>query len=428
MAGPFANPPAPRTPGIGEQISLADLLGSVNTGNMTGVGLNAAPVAYQKPRGFLDTIGKIGDVLAAFGGGKMVYNDMLRQSEQDYNQAVKQQQFQNIFSQFVQNPNNPEAFAQVAAQAPDVALKFREALTPKPQAQGSQSDFQAALRMVAELPATDPRRPLVERFLNNQLAPKERQPTGSDFQIVETPRGYERINRLTGETQPLGIAPPPRATGGTAPSGARPFTQEDYARYGIDPSVPMQFNAKGEAKPVGGTSSVDNAARGGLSATDAYKVRQRLAMVPSIRQSYETVRAAAERLIAAGYNGPVAGRIPPEFVPLADQFESAVAQLRSQARGLTKVAGEGSISDFETKLNNATFPGRTQTAAGIRQSLNGIGSLLDSTEKSYGALIQPQRPPDGIARPRPGQAAPITATGPNGQKLMLQNGAWVPVR
>lgn len=230
--------------------SLADLLGSVNTSNMNPANVRAAPAGFQRPRGLVKTVGTIADVLSALGGGEANYTNAVNARENAYNQSMQRQQFQNVFRNFLENPNDQAAFADVAVQAPAEALKFREALAPKPQAQGSMPR-EVIIANMLEDPNTPPN---VRARLEAMLAPEPRQATGSDFQIIEGANGFQRVNRVTGEVTPLGVSGrPPAASGGGRQAGNTMFERRAEAirkQFGDDAYA--QFIATGKFTPPGG--------------------------------------------------------------------------------------------------------------------------------------------------------------------------------
>ena len=225
--------------------TLADLFASTQAPNVNQ--LRVQPVAYQRGGSRLGkAVGTVGDILAAIGGRNPVYESTMQGRENAYNQSMKEQQFQNVFRNFVENPEDNTMFAEAAALAPDTALKFRNTLAPVQPRQGSLPREVVIANMLAD-PSISPE---VKARLEGMTAPPapkpvyratpgggtaviapdgrvqeiipgrapapraaasggtpQRQFKASDFQIVKTAEGQMRVNKITGEMFPVGSAP-----------------------------------------------------------------------------------------------------------------------------------------------------------------------------------------------------------------------------
>jgi hypothetical protein len=92
------------------------------------------------------------------------------------------------------------------------------------------------------------------------------------------------------------------------------------------------------------------------------------------------------------------------------------------------VPGVGAMSDYETKLDQSKFPNRNEYESVTLDTLQNLEDQLALIETGYRDLLT------GGNTSQPAVAAPdqpaqqeITATGPNGQKIVLRNGQWVPM-
>lgn len=152
------------------------------------------------------------------------------------------------------------------------------------------------------------------------------------------------------------------------------------------------------------------------------------------------------------------GIIKGENVPPAEIFQQAGRHLAIAAAP----KGQGATSNYERELYSQAVPNMTNSPEGLTQAI-AIGKRLDDYDRQVAQIhrdvarehnsipnyveatqrIAALGPPlsagemAGLERLKPGQqggapgqpgapAAPPTATGPNGQKLILQNGQWTP--
>lgn len=161
---------------------------------------------------------------------------------------------------------------------------------------------------------------------------------------------------------------------------------------------------------------------GVLSQKDMTTARMKLNTVQLARQQLQAIKdryAAIQGGMSAGAFGQ--GRLPTEG---GRAFDAAVDQMRATLTALTRVPGVGAMSDYETRLDQAKFPDRKNYEAVTAQQIQGIDDMLTTIERGYSDLLGGAQQPD---QQQPQQAAEITATGPNGQKIVLRNGQWVPL-
>jgi hypothetical protein len=163
-----------------------------------------------------------------------------------------------------------------------------------------------------------------------------------------------------------------------------------------------------------------------LSQKDANTAKLKLNTVKIARNQLQKIKAAFET--GRGGAGPNAFGGAQGWMPTQQgkTFDAAVDQMRSTLTALTRVPGVGAMSDYETKLDQAKFPSRTDYESVTAEKIQGIEDMLSAIETGYSDLLS------GGSAPQPDQQAPspsaeITATGPNGQKIVLRNGQWVPL-
>jgi hypothetical protein len=97
-------------------------------------------------------------------------------------------------------------------------------------------------------------------------------------------------------------------------------------------------------------------------------------------------------LKSAKYRGPVAGRIPGGISGKDSAADAAIRQLAPLIRQLTRVPGEGAMSDYESRLAEAGQPSRAQTDEGLAETLAGYRDLINTTRAGYRDLAGPAAP------------------------------------
>lgn len=92
-----------------------------------------------------------------------------------------------------------------------------------------------------------------------------------------------------------------------------------------------------------------------------------------------------------------------EYLPSQrnSQFDNAVAMLRTLVRPATRTPGEGSMSDFESKLALQALPDRWSFDGSNEESLTGLQTFLESAKADYSKRLGlPQAPPKRSSAPK----------------------------
>lgn len=200
-----------------------------------------APEGYQRPKGLRNTIGSIADILSVLGGQPANYRASLDQAESKYKDESKQR----AFSQFLTNPDDPAAKQAYIQADPSGYLGYMKQMAPKPQSEGSLPREVVIARMLDDPNVPDSMKQrlvsLIEKPVatprpvataDGYLLPQDAigrmpyrappaasgnsGPSGSDFQIIQTPEGYARVDKISGEVLPLNANVMPRGAGGGA--------------------------------------------------------------------------------------------------------------------------------------------------------------------------------------------------------------------
>ncbi len=332
----------------------------------------SAPVKTKRKRSLGEVIGIIADGMAVAGGNTPMYETTMARREakaradEEYarQQALIQQQ-QAAAQRFGQNPNDPTVIGEMVAAGydpRDVAAAYNAA-NPR---EGSKPLPIAIAEFLVENP-DHPSKPMLEAVLakSGYVAPQK-----PIFRGLPG-GGTAVIDPETMAVTPIIAGRPPASSGGSGGG-----------------------SSGGGTRAASGGGNTQKAS--GLSASDYGKARARQEQLPTIRSSLQRVRAAEDALRRSPLTGPVGGFVPSALNEAANIYERELAILRQQMRGLTRVAGEGSMSDMETQLANAQLPSRTDTPAGRKAALDALENLLAQTDSSYTALLgrsRAERPP-----------------------------------
>jgi hypothetical protein len=132
--------------------------------------------------------------------------------------------------------------------------------------------------------------------------------------------------------------------------------------------------------------------------------------------------AAKDGLLGAmsgASTGPALGWLP-AITSNQQIADGAVAAMAPVLKQLFRTAGEGNFSDSDQKILMGMVPTRSDTAQARVEKLKLIDTIVMA---KLGGDISPTQ---NVQQPEQ-QSAPQTATGPNGEKIQLVNGQWVPL-
>lgn len=134
-------------------------------------------------------------------------------------------------------------------------------------------------------------------------------------------------------------------------------------------------------------------------------------------ETYATAIGNLEKRLGATQTDPITGRVI-ALTANAQAAEGAIAATAPILKALFRQAGEGTFTDRDQKLLTDMLPTRADHPEARKAKIEMINAIVKA--KLGMDTAQPQQPAQ-----QPAQAP--TATGPNGQKLILQNGQWVPL-
>jgi hypothetical protein len=151
------------------------------------------------------------------------------------------------------------------------------------------------------------------------------------------------------------------------------------------------------------------------------KIKDKLITMQALKRQLETVKEKW----AAIKNTPAAGAWGQGYLPVekGKAFDAAVDALRPLFRQVSRTPGEGSMSDYETRLAQAPLPNRTQYESVTEQQIAQIEDMAAAIESGYQGML--------------GSGGASTTTGTTGSEQqiihpqtgevrVLRNGQWVP--
>lgn len=178
------------------------------------------------------------------------------------------------------------------------------------------------------------------------------------------------------------------------------LTPQENIELGLDPGTKYQRSPDGQVTAIGG----QDRSQGVLTKQQAGLARTKLTSLQAIDNQLRRVEAAMTAAEKDGNTGWLAGRLPGAINAASDKFDTAVAGLAPLIRQLTRVPGEGAMSDYESRLSEASLPSRTQTPEGRREALAQMRDLIRETRAGYTEMLGGSAPsvPAGPRRPKAG--------------------------
>lgn len=181
--------------------------------------------------------------------------------------------------------------------------------------------------------------------------------------------------------------------------GQRPYIKPDKPeapRASYRTLTPAEIQAAG--LPPGSSAQLDEASgkidvlskrdtTGGLSQKDQTTAKLKLNTVRLARQQLANIRKKyIEGTKGVNAFGPFGvGRLPTEK---GKAFDKAVDIMRSTLTALTRVPGVGAMSDYETRLDQAKFPSRTDYESVTDDNITQLDNMLTAIESGYRTLLE----------------------------------------
>lgn len=140
----------------------------------------------------------------------------------------------------------------------------------------------------------------------------------------------------------------------------------------------------GEARPVTGAGGEPVIGKGGLSSKQIENARAKKQTVEILKKQVENLKAARANLGEMDY-GIVAGR--QSITDTARAYDAALAAAQTTVRQLTRTPGEGSTSDYESRLSQAQLPNRVDPIEVIDQKIGQLEDMTNIIEEGYTDIL-----------------------------------------
>lgn len=367
---------------VAQPVSSADVAGAT-------AGVKApANIEARSPReraSLLDIIGGIADSVASVGGAQPLYRmnlDAATERERAINlDAMRRQQFEMQQRQGEQGLQAGELeiadterarladVVAAAAGSDDPAAVFgtlaQQAGIPPDKAAAIGQALQANPEMAGALAQS-----LGFRAPSQGSQAKELQV----YQLLAENDPDAAAAYLQNLSDPNSLTPYQQAQLGISMAGLG-LRQDQFAE-GV-----RQFDVKQEAAGSGGAN---------LTPTQRGNVQQKLKALPTITTQLARVKELAIEMEQNGTfaRGAVAGLLPGQVAGgNAETFDRATDLLRQQMRQLLRTPGEGSMSDYETRLASATIPSRWGSDEARAESIRNLEVLIGGLQTGYADML-----------------------------------------
>lgn len=121
------------------------------------------------------------------------------------------------------------------------------------------------------------------------------------------------------------------------------------------------------------------------------------AKLTSINLARRQLKLIQDKFVKGLDFGPLVGATPTES---GRAFDRAVDAIRKTMGALTRVPGIGSMSDFETKIDQASMPNRNEYESVTQQQIDGLEQIINTMHEGYtgmsqgrGGKVSPQKDP-----------------------------------
>lgn len=208
---------------------------------------------------------------------------------------------------------------------------------------------------------------------------------GQQQQLAKEQHGYRMQ-----ETAAANAAKPGRSI--------RAMSPEEITKAGLPPGTAAQIDET--------TGKIDVLTKrdttGVLSQKDATTAKIKLNTIQIAKKQLADIREAYDEGRKGPMNafGPGQGMLPTQQGKL---FDARVNRMRGTLTSLTRTPGVGSMSDYETKIDQSKFPDRNAWESVTADTIQGLEDQLSLLENGYTGLLSNgnQSAPEAPAGPAP---------------------------
>lgn len=208
------------------------------------------------------------------------------------------------------------------------------------------------------------------------------------FEVMKAEREIAEIDSRIAENRAQTVKALRAESGGGSGGGTLFERRGEEILRTMGPEAYSQYLATGKVAGAGSD----------LTPTQRGVITQKIRGLSPVEAQLERVATLAAGNIP--FSGGLSGYVPfsGAVSGKAGEFDKAVDLLRSQIRSLTRTPGEGSMSDYESRLAAAILPSRTDTPEARAEALRGLQELVKGLRAGYGEMIG--------GTPRPAAATP----------------------
>lgn len=190
--------------------------------------------------------------------------------------------------------------------------------------------------------------------------------------------------------------------------------------------------ANGGLEPIPGGPADPNRPqpRPTLTKQQTGAARQKLQGLRAIDAQLTRVENALTAAEQRGFTGPLWGNIPGTgaFDAESSVLDKSISQLAPLIRQLTRTPGEGSMSDYESRLAAMALPKRSDNPAAVREAIAGIRDLISQTAAGYSEMLgEPEQNQRREIAPGAGAGGGALPSGGNGGQDLSQVPSTGPV-
>ena len=185
-----------------------------------------------------------------------------------------------------------------------------------------------------------------------------------------------QLSRTEGRTKMLPYTVPgggPSPTKFVPPKPGQPFYDDNLKAFLVEPGETI-------ARPVV-TPEGKQLTRPILSPKQIANVKGKVITISLAKKQLGNIIEKFKGGLSFGAWGQ--GFLPTE---VGKQFDAAVDAMRQTFRKLTRTPGEGAMSDFETRLGNASLPNRTDYESVTSDKIRYLEELLDTLNTGYAEM------------------------------------------
>jgi hypothetical protein len=177
----------------------------------------------------------------------------------------------------------------------------------------------------------------------------------------------------------------------TAALGREPKTPQIVGQY--VPLTPREIEAAGlpagtSAQRDTNTGKIDVLSKkdstAALSQKDATTAKIKINQIKVARQQLQNVRDKFEKIRGTLQAGKGQGWVPSEA---GEAFDKAVNSMKGSLTAITRVPGVGSMSDYESRIDQSKFPQRGDYESVTDDQIAQLDELLNTIESGYTDLM-----------------------------------------